>query len=177
MIHGDVKPENVLICNDEIGAYAAKIMDFEYSTHFAGEKRLLTLGKSWPWSAPELLEGNKFTSTQARMIDAFSYGMLCLWLLFEKYLSRITPLPREAQWADRYFQGKGKMNLSKTILNDLKQENKLVTLARQLVMGESDIDGDKKRDLEGFFNALLTPNQTKPETDLTWSLGCLLPNL
>ena len=99
-------------------------------------------------------------------MDVFSYGMLCLWVMFEKYLSGIIPLPQEAYWAERYFQGKEERHLSKRILEDLKQEDKLVVLAQQLVMVEKDLDDDKKQTLEQFFSVSLTCNPDIREASL-----------
>lgn len=107
-------------------------------------------------------------------MDVFSFGMLCFWVLFEKYLSGITILPQESHWAEQYIQDKGERYLSKRILNDLKQEDNLVVLARQLVMAERDLDDDKKQALERFFNISLACNPDLREADLNQSFCCLI---
>jgi hypothetical protein len=108
-------------------------------------------------------------------MDIFSFGMLCLWVMFEKYLSRITLLPQEAHWAERYFEGEGERYLSKRILEDMKQEDELVMLARQLVMAERNLDDDTQQALERFFSASLSCNPNQREVNLK-QFSRLLPN-
>ena len=108
-------------------------------------------------------------------MDVFSFGMLCLWTLFEKYFSGIVQLPEEAYWAKRYFRDKEKRDLSKNFLEDLKEEDMLVTLARQLVTADRYLDDHRKQALERFFNASLICNPDLRENDLKRSFRCFLP--
>lgn len=99
-------------------------------------------------------------------MDVFSFGVLCFWILFEKYLSGITLLPREAQWAKRYFQGKEKRHLSKWTLADLKQADKLVVLAQQFAQTERDIEIERKQALEWLLSTSLACNPDERAKDL-----------
>lgn len=83
MVHGDLKPDNVLIFKDAEGNFSAKVADFGYSTIFAGETEggELTLPRSWPWTAPEIELCARVSIEQAKSADIFSYGMICFWLL------------------------------------------------------------------------------------------------
>ena len=114
VIHGDIKPENVLIfprvlrydkwgpegiiratlpfnrvisIPKEEGCYVAKVTDFGYSSLFENENGYVRMPRSKPWTAPEWHE-REFLPLQARRMDAYSFGMLCLWLLFYKNNSR-----------------------------------------------------------------------------------------
>ncbi|KAF2474367.1 kinase-like protein [Lindgomyces ingoldianus] len=156
IIHGDIKPENVLVFKDDAGAYTARVTDFGYSTRFAGEDDLVSVPKSWPWCAPEC-EHEKLKPIQARKMDVFSFGMLCLWVLFEKYLSGITP------------------HMCKSILADLKQQDRLAMLAQQLVLAERDIETDKKKALERFFSTSLARNPDERDESLSALPGLLIP--
>ncbi|KAK6342953.1 hypothetical protein TWF718_008331 [Orbilia javanica] len=82
-IHGDMKPENVLISKDLDGKYSAQVTDFGYSTIFANDNNEagISLPQSWPWTAPEIKPGVLVTLDQAKAADIFSYGLLCFWLL------------------------------------------------------------------------------------------------
>ena len=57
-----------------------KITDFGYSTLNAGNT-LINMPKSQPWQAPEW-HHRGFGISDAMKMDVFSFGMLCLWLLF-----------------------------------------------------------------------------------------------
>lgn len=109
-------------------------------------------------------------------MDVFSFGMLCLWILFEKCLSGIAPLPQEAHWAKPYFQGKEKRHLSKSILEDLKQRDRLVMLAQQLVMAEKDLSNDTKQALQQFFSTSLTYDPNQREFNLRQLDSSLIPH-
>ena len=80
-MHGDLKPENILIESDDNDGYVAKVTDFGYSTLFAKETDLIYLPRSEPWTAPEQ-HYRGFLPAQAKKMDAYSFGMVCLWLLF-----------------------------------------------------------------------------------------------
>jgi hypothetical protein len=139
------------------------------------EDDFISVPKSWPWSAPEH-DYDRLKPAQARKMDVFSFGMLCLWILFEKCLSGIVPLPSEAHWAESYFQGKEKRDLSKRILEDLKQGDRLVMLAKQLVMAENELSNDTKQVLQQFFRMSLACDPNQRETDLKQPFGSLTPN-
>lgn len=97
-------------------------------------------------------------------MDCFSFGMLCLWTLFEKHFSGVVPLPEEASWAEKYLQiGEEHRNQSKHVLASLKLENKLILLAQQLVICEPDLKEEQKQALQQFFEeSLVSPPQSKP---------------
>ncbi|KAF8544152.1 kinase-like domain-containing protein, partial [Trichophaea hybrida] len=80
IIHGDIKPQNVLIFKDATGKTTVKVADFGYSTLAAGEAENICLPKSKPWNAPEHHFG-EFTTHNAKLTDVYSFGMLCLWVV------------------------------------------------------------------------------------------------
>lgn len=153
-MHGDIKPENILVFKED-RAYRAKVGDFGCSTWFAEEHELLPVCGSQPWKAPEQYP-NGCTLAQAQKMDVFSFGMLCLWLLFEEYLSGTVPLPAATHWAQRYFQGRKGKDLSRIVLDSLKQRDELVTLAQQFVVAEDALYDDEKMELQEFFGASLS---------------------
>jgi hypothetical protein len=139
------------------------------------EDELLSVPESQPWAAPEH-DRKMFTPAQARKMDIFSFSMLCLWTIFEQYLSGFVPLPQEAKWAERYFQGIEGNDFGLRLLMDLKQEDKLVMLAGQLVMAEKDLDNDRKQVLTCFFSASLARNPNLRDANAIRSFDCLTPN-
>ena len=83
IIHGDIKPQNILIFPDGDSKYLAKLSDFGYSSYVPHieRDRLVFMPKSIPWNAPEHhYRGFKFDD--AVKMDIFSFGVFCLWLLF-----------------------------------------------------------------------------------------------
>lgn len=139
IVHGDIKPQNILIFEKSIGVYRANVIDFGYSTQFATEDDFILLPKSWPWYAPEHSKFDRFKPHQARRMDVFSLGMLWLWVMFEEYFSGLAPLPQGLHWAEHYFQTTGEIGRSKEILAELKQDNKLIMLSSRFVNAEVEL--------------------------------------
>jgi serine/threonine protein kinase len=154
IIHGDIKPENVLLFKGDNGSYTAKVADFGFSTWGAQDNTGIVLPQSWPWYAPECDEYPEFTSVRAIKTDVFSFGMLCLWFMFEKYLSGVLPLPeatRSERIADIY-EGKHR---SLKFLADLKKRGVLAKFANQLVAAEAGLDAEMRQILQHFFGGCL----------------------
>jgi hypothetical protein len=70
----------VLIFKDDSGSYVAKIADFGYSSIFKENSRF-AMPMTEQWEAPEWEEGYQFSFLEAKKMDAYSFGMLCLWLI------------------------------------------------------------------------------------------------
>lgn len=78
IIHGDIKPENILISKtDSSKTYVAQVIDFGYST--LRTDRPITMPRSYGWTAPEW-HHRGFQYLDAEKMDVYSFGLLCLWL-------------------------------------------------------------------------------------------------
>jgi serine/threonine protein kinase len=53
IIHGDIKPQNVLVFKEPTGKPTAKVTGFGYSTMAARADDLVLMPKIAPWHAPE----------------------------------------------------------------------------------------------------------------------------
>lgn len=169
IIHGDIKPQNVLVFRAEDGSFTGKVADFGFSTRYAREDTRLVLPWSWPWHAPEFDEYHEFTTAQALKTDVFSFGLLCLWLLFEKSLSGIRPLPEAAQLKSPLHAYKDEEQALK-LLDKLKKKDSLVWFANQLVIAEAGFDDKTKAMLQNYFRGCLISDPTVRDVDMKHSL-------
>ncbi|KAI1631178.1 TPR-like protein [Biscogniauxia mediterranea] len=168
IIHGDVKPENVLIFEGEFRKYRAKVTDFGYSTRYVeAQDYRIKLPISRPWNAPEHNRlAREWAPTEAIKTDIFSFGMLCFWLLFEPYLSGSIPLTQGLDAATTIFQG----SVEDTLIG-IKGE--LTEYAQQFLSVEATLDCKQRRALQEFFNSSLSSEQQKRGQDLIDLLGYL----
>lgn len=173
-MHGDIKPENVLVFKNNRNEFSARVADFGYSTWFAGEQDTFVMPKSWPWNAPEHSHRH-FTPADAKRIDVFSFGMLCLWTLFQGYLSGSTPLPPEMSWANDYLDH-GDSDVfdlgDKYALEKLKDDEKLIPFAAELLASDMIILENEERNALGqfFAGALAQAAQERTEAFLIFFL-------
>lgn len=85
IIHGDIKPDNILIYQDEAG-FTAKVIDFGCSCFGAAMDDKVLLSRTIPWAAPELCDA-PITIKAAMQADIYSYGKVCAWILFGQEMS------------------------------------------------------------------------------------------
>ena len=86
IVHGDLKPQNVLISFSP-SSLEAKVIDFGYSCYGCSEGALLFPQVTRVWSAPEW-HHRGFTLFEAKTMDVYSYGKICAWVVLR---GRITP--------------------------------------------------------------------------------------
>ncbi|KAH8896841.1 kinase-like protein [Thozetella sp. PMI_491] len=171
VIHGDIKPQNILIFREESGAFAAKVADFGYSAWHASGSERIELPRSWPWYAPECDEYPEFTVQQALRADVFSFGMLCLWLLFDSYLSGARPLPEPAQ-PRGWFGLDDKESLER--LSVLKIRGDLSRFTTALVTAEPGLDPSTRLMLQQFLCQSLADAPTSRPMNAQQSMECLI---
>lgn len=80
VVHGDNKPQNVLVLQTSTEIYTVKVADFGYSTVHATDEDLIQMPRSIHWTAPEWYHRG-FSLEQAKKMDMYSLGLLVLWLL------------------------------------------------------------------------------------------------
>ncbi|KAF2133872.1 hypothetical protein P153DRAFT_306501 [Dothidotthia symphoricarpi CBS 119687] len=175
IVHGDIKPENVLIFRDpsELGEYIAKVSDFGYSARLLSADDTCLMSRSLPWHAPEH-SFDLVGLVQAQKMDVFSFALLCFWVLFEKYLAVEAMFPVEAQWAEEYFPAYKDEHLSKRFLENLKNSNMTSALARELVAADEFLDAGTKQALIHFFTVGLAPEPNSRSQDLGGLLNDLV---
>ena len=109
-------------------------------------------------------------------MDVFSFGMLCLWVLFEKYLSRTTPFPQVASWANELLTQTSNSYPSEFILDNLKHQDKLGLLAHKLLDAEVTINTERKNALSQFLTSALSYDSNKREASLQKLVDVLMPH-
>lgn len=145
VIHGDIKPENVLVVSENEGRHVAKVIDFGYSTLFTTDKDPITMPNSGLWTAPER-HHREILPSQARKMDAYSFGMLCLWALFYN---------KEAN-RDRNFK------------KDLEDSHQKVSdFASQLLRASLDLGNRERQDMQKVFRSTLAQDPLNEQQILT----------
>lgn len=138
IVHGDIKPANVLIFENGPGQYVARVADFGYSTMFSGVDGLVFMPQSSHWTAPEW-HHRAICSTSAVRMDVYSFGMLCLWLLF-------------------YHGGK---TVHRKIHEDLELVKEPLNLAHHFVIGLTDVSDEQRHLLRQLFELSLAMDPAK----------------
>ena len=174
VVHGDIKPQNVLVFKDAItGKITVKVADFGYSTLIVGESGKVSLPKSRPWNAPEHHFG-EFESQEAKQTDVYSFGMLCLWLLFG---TRLSDIPQTAaDGTAELISFNAHLLGCRTVLEDLKDEDRVEDIAHQLVESTPGLDIEYKIRLKEIFRLTLPLNPGKRTCDLARVIGLLGQN-
>ncbi|KAL9075020.1 MAG: hypothetical protein Q9161_001951 [Pseudevernia consocians] len=139
IIHGDIKPQNFLVFQEETGEYYLKLGDFGFSSlaSSVNEDTKIALPISWPWSAPEL--SNKqygLSLLAAKRTDVYSVGLVCWWLMLgEKHLD-----DSQNPWSESYEW-----------ISVLKDSNELMVYARSKIDELEDVDQEMRSNLLKLF--------------------------
>ena len=174
IIHGDIKPKNVLIFEDNPGLYTARVADFGFSTRFRGDRDLISMPKSIPWNAPEH-HHRSFEPSAAKKMDVYSFGMLCVWLVFGATSSATILLPPQTLRDKGQFISFEELSQEQNLLQYWKSDrnNKLSMWATWLVAEYGHLTNEMNDNLAQFFNLTLAFEPEKRSTDFEHLL-CLL---
>jgi serine/threonine protein kinase len=154
IIHGDIKPQNILIFESPEHNLVAKIADFGNSAAGVSEDDLCQLPRSDPWTAPEY-HHRKFSISAAKRMDIYSFAMLCLWLLLDGNQGVV-----DAETSIKFLRGMKETSSlgdeSRKVVKALKLENhmaqKLVVLFRTGLSPNPEARGLSMQDLAESLN-------------------------
>ena len=173
VVHGDIKPQNVLVFKDAVTKKTTvKVADFGYSTLIVGESGKVFLPKSRPWNAPEHHFG-EFSAQEAKMTDVYSFGMLCLWLLFGNRLSDIPQTSADGTAELILFNAPLLQIDGPTLLEILKDEDRVEDIANHLVESMPGLNVECRIRLKEIFSLTLPSNPGKRTSDLARVIGLL----
>ena len=173
VVHGDIKPQNVLVFKDAITRkVTVKVADFGYSTLTVGESGKVILPKSRPWNAPEHHFG-EFNVQEAKKTDVYSFGMLCLWLLFGNRLSDIPQTTADGTAGFISFDTPLLQVGCPTLLELLKDEDRVEDVANYLVESVAGLNVEYRIRLKEVFSLTLPLNPGKRTCDLARVIGLL----
>jgi hypothetical protein len=129
---------------EDDGALCAKVNDFSYSCLGKSDDGIVKLPKSEPWNAPEYEPGG-VKIEDAKSMDIYSFGMICLWLLF--------PSAFDGLINTRNGLGRG---ASRTDLQ---------TAAQELASKEESLKPSSRQSLAEFFGTTLSLDPSKRQRD------------
>lgn len=164
MIHGDIKPQNVLVFKNADDT-TVKVADFGYSTLTAGETGTVHLPKSRPWNAPECQLGKLFNVPEAKKADVYSFGLLCLWVLFGNTHSGVSVTTSGSNIELLSFDGPPAPHV-RTLLEELKDKDRMEDIAHQLIQTISDLSVEDGARLREFFRLAVAHDPRNRSSDL-----------
>lgn len=144
----------MLIFKDNSNIYVAKVADFGYSKTIKGSNGI-AIGRTWPWEAPEWEERHIFTPCDAKKTDAYSFGMLCLWLILSMSLDNPNVMIEK-------FEG-----LS-------EQSNDTCAAAKSLIESHVSLQTFEKEKLNKLFSLTLINDPKRRSFDFDQFLNCLI---
>jgi serine/threonine protein kinase len=175
IVHGDIKPGNVLVFDDG-SRFIAKVADFGFSTCFQSDDDLISIPKSEPWNAPEVDRGGQlFTPSQAKRVDVYSFALLCTWLVLDMNPSTdCSPrLDTENNSHASIGQHQPMMDLFRLWKSDAS--NRLAKWAKGQVHQSRVFDNSTKVNLESFISSSLVLGPLSRSTDFEELLSLLTP--
>ena len=158
--HRDIKPSNALAFKDGAGDRFANLADFAYAGWAIGntDNILVHPPRSWPWDAPEY-HHRGFTVSAVKKMDVYSFGLLCLWLLYfdkEPLMDTAANVKHGNQWPLERFK----------TLNSMKHEDTLSDFACIRVESAQGLSANESRDLQQFFRSTIVFDSQKRASDL-----------
>lgn len=163
-MHGDIKPQNVLIFPNPDGTVSAKISDLGYVA-IGSDNDLTRLPRSRPWTDPDW-NRREITIQNAKKMDVYSFGMICGWILFQDQLLEqlITHKRKESEisGATIFFPPN---DAPESDLEFLQKTDELADTMSNLVLGSSEVGVEQVGNLVKFFRDVLCKDRQARTSD------------
>ncbi|KAF8853232.1 kinase-like protein [Acephala macrosclerotiorum] len=169
IIHGDIKAENILVTKGkgkDDGMIRVHVIDFGYSSF----ESLVKIPRSLPWEAPEW-HSRYFNRETAKRMDIYSFGLLCLWLLFPADDLHSPRLPNIN--LDLAFSTTTEDNAIMRKFQELKASGKLLESVLELLWRKDGIPKDTRSVLEQLFRLSLHKDPAKRATQMDTFINLL----
>lgn len=163
IIHGDIKPHNVLIFEERPGLYTAKLSDLGHSIPFCNDDDRVPMASTRPWQAPEHNHRETYQLSDMISMEVYSFGMVCLWLLFHERLFKLGIT----------FNLRGMEEKGLDRLNALKNEWDMSEIAQSLTWELEWLPVNQILNLTRFFQSCLAPNNIDRGSDISYLLQLL----
>ncbi|KAF2110563.1 kinase-like domain-containing protein [Lophiotrema nucula] len=172
IVHGDIKPGNILVFEADTGRITVKMTDFGWSTWFRAERKAILMPRSLPWNAPEHM-WQTVEMKEAKLMDVYSYGLLCLWLLLCVDSASASRSFRALDWMQ--YLG---FTTERSLLHAWKQDqdDPLLKWAIWALSEHGTFDIDMEQDLVKFFKSCLTFDPYMRNMNWQHLLELLAPN-
>lgn len=109
-------------------------------------------------------------------MDVYSFGILCLWLLFSKQLSQ--KIPHEIVGEGGFIEfSPPNVHQGKNALSDLKSGDLLPKLANYLIETDRDLDDTQKDNLKMFFISCLVKDPERRSSRIRQLLFLIDPGV
>ncbi|KAF2814366.1 kinase-like protein [Mytilinidion resinicola] len=156
IIHGDIKPENVLIhVESSSSALVPKVTDFGFSCYGCDEESTVYPPRTPGWCAPEW-HPRGFSFKDAKKMDVYSYGLLCAWICLQ---GKVDPSEIASKSVDELLKQIADIHsdviIRKPALNEILGRLRGI-FDRSLARDARERDGHIQNVLEEFRNPFLS---------------------
>jgi serine/threonine protein kinase len=170
IIHGDIKPQNVLLMDFD-GSIVPQVTDFGYSTAYTSSDSPIIHSRTVPWNAPEVGTDSKaYTPTDAIRTDTFSFGMFCLWVLFREQVADHFGLTQD--FVDQCKPSESNISSSFRVMTNLKNQDQLRPFC-QILVRSLQLEPSQRESLEQLFEATLSPQPSERADSFKLLCKCL----
>jgi hypothetical protein len=159
---------NALVFEQD-GKRIVKLADLGDASICDGIETLAFLPYSRPWNAPEY-HHRGFPFWGAAKMDIYSFGLLCLWVLFGESLSRSAASLNHCQEDGQTTTG---FPPTVEMLAMLKKNNLVQVAAGEFVFAKKEITREQQSKLDSFFTLTLAEKPTARSSDFQLLLKLL----